>query len=262
MGVVGLITPWNFSIAITASLPATSSPSTREAEKRINGPPSQPTMPAVPYVMPPPAEGVVTIWRPRRPRLRRRPSSPSSVSARRANRFPIISRGSGSWSPHWRAVPAVAHRSSRTGRRNHPDAGGHSAVVEVIQTVREKFSCRNCETITQPPAPFHLTPRGFAGPNVFGHDPVREVWPASTLEPAERALRPGGRRSEPVDTGRLGRRLYDGPKAALSVDRAPRPGRRARLDPLGGRPGGGHYGSKLNSLDDGLSGISGWATWS
>ena len=34
---------------------------------------------------------------------------------------------------------------------------------KVIQTVREKFSCRNCETITQPPAPFHVTPRGFAG---------------------------------------------------------------------------------------------------
>src|SRR6201981_1587512 len=34
---------------------------------------------------------------------------------------------------------------------------------KVIQTVREKFSCRDCETITQPPAPFHGTPRGFAG---------------------------------------------------------------------------------------------------
>jgi transposase len=37
----------------------------------------------------------------------------------------------------------------------------------VIQTVREKFSCRECETITQPPAPFHVTPRGFAGPNLL-----------------------------------------------------------------------------------------------
>jgi transposase len=38
---------------------------------------------------------------------------------------------------------------------------------KVIQTVREKFSCRTCETITQPPAPFHVTPRGFAGPNLL-----------------------------------------------------------------------------------------------
>jgi transposase len=38
---------------------------------------------------------------------------------------------------------------------------------KVIQTVREKFSCRRCEAITQPPAPFHVTPRGFAGPNLL-----------------------------------------------------------------------------------------------
>jgi hypothetical protein len=37
----------------------------------------------------------------------------------------------------------------------------------VIQTVRERFSCRECETIAQPPAPFHVTPRGFAGPNLL-----------------------------------------------------------------------------------------------
>ncbi len=28
---------------------------------------------------------------------------------------------------------------------------------KVIQTIREKFSCRECEKITQPPAPFHVT---------------------------------------------------------------------------------------------------------
>ena len=38
---------------------------------------------------------------------------------------------------------------------------------KVIQTVREKFSCRSCETIAQPPAPFHVTPRGFAGPSLL-----------------------------------------------------------------------------------------------
>ena len=36
---------------------------------------------------------------------------------------------------------------------------------KVIQTVREKFACRDCETITQPPAPFHVVPRGWAGPS-------------------------------------------------------------------------------------------------
>ena len=36
---------------------------------------------------------------------------------------------------------------------------------KVVQTVREKFSCRDCEQITQPPAPFHVVPRGWAGPS-------------------------------------------------------------------------------------------------
>jgi transposase len=38
---------------------------------------------------------------------------------------------------------------------------------KVIQTVREKFSCRSCETITQPPAPFHPISRGRAGPDLL-----------------------------------------------------------------------------------------------
>lgn len=38
---------------------------------------------------------------------------------------------------------------------------------KVIQTVRKKFTCRDCEKISQPPAPFHPTPRGWAGPNLL-----------------------------------------------------------------------------------------------
>ena len=34
---------------------------------------------------------------------------------------------------------------------------------KVIQTVRERLACRSCETITQPPAPFHPIARGRAG---------------------------------------------------------------------------------------------------
>jgi len=37
----------------------------------------------------------------------------------------------------------------------------------VTEHVREKFSCRSCETITQPPAPFHPIARGFAGPSLL-----------------------------------------------------------------------------------------------
>lgn len=38
---------------------------------------------------------------------------------------------------------------------------------KVIQHVREKMTCRDCETIAEPPAPFHVTPRGWAGPNLL-----------------------------------------------------------------------------------------------
>ena len=38
---------------------------------------------------------------------------------------------------------------------------------KVIQTVREKFTCRCCEKISQPPAPFHTIPRGWAGPQLI-----------------------------------------------------------------------------------------------
>jgi transposase len=38
---------------------------------------------------------------------------------------------------------------------------------KVIQTVRGRFSCRQCEAIVQPPTPFHVTPRGFAGPGLL-----------------------------------------------------------------------------------------------
>ncbi|HEY8450019.1 MAG TPA: IS66 family transposase [Bacillota bacterium] len=37
----------------------------------------------------------------------------------------------------------------------------------VTEHVREKFSCRECETISQPPAPFHAIARGYAGPGLL-----------------------------------------------------------------------------------------------
>src|SRR6202790_4584015 len=37
---------------------------------------------------------------------------------------------------------------------------------KVVETVREKFSCRDCEKISQAPAPFHAVARGWAGPSL------------------------------------------------------------------------------------------------
>ena len=64
---------------------------------------------------------------------------------------------------------------------------------KVIQHVREKFTCRACEKISQTPAPFHVIARGRAGPSLLAmilyakfalHQPLnrqsdeyaREVW--------------------------------------------------------------------------------------
>ena len=38
---------------------------------------------------------------------------------------------------------------------------------KVIQHVREKFTCRTCEKISQAPAPFHVIARGHAGPSLL-----------------------------------------------------------------------------------------------
>jgi transposase len=38
---------------------------------------------------------------------------------------------------------------------------------KVLQFVREKFTCRACERISQAPAAFHVLPRGFAGPSLL-----------------------------------------------------------------------------------------------
>src|SRR4051794_17677 len=38
---------------------------------------------------------------------------------------------------------------------------------KVVQHVREKFTCRDCEKISQAPAPFYVLARGWAGPSLL-----------------------------------------------------------------------------------------------
>uniref|UniRef100_UPI0035C6683D IS66 family transposase n=1 Tax=Bradyrhizobium brasilense TaxID=1419277 RepID=UPI0035C6683D len=38
---------------------------------------------------------------------------------------------------------------------------------KIIEHVREKFTCRDCEKISQAPAPFHVIARGWAGPSLL-----------------------------------------------------------------------------------------------
>ena len=116
-----------------------------------------------------------------------RRSAPSTASARRRKPFP-------EHLPRERVVIAAptscpccgSARLSKLGEDVTETLEVIPRQWKVIQTVREKFTCRECEKITQPPAPFHLTPRGFARSEPARDDPVREVRPASAAEPADR----------------------------------------------------------------------------
>ena len=98
---------------------------------------------------------------------------------------------------------------------------------KVVQTVREKFTCRGLREDLASPRTVPCDPAGLGGSEPAGHDPVREVWPTSAVEPAERALWPRGRGAQPVDPGRPGGRLYHRAATAPRLDRGPCAGRRA-----------------------------------
>ena len=75
---------------------------------------------------------------------------------------------------------------------------------KVIQTVREKFTCRACETITQPPAPFHPIARGRAGPSLLAMILRGKYGQHLPLNRQSESYRPRGHRaraSRPWPTG-------------------------------------------------------------
>ena len=112
---------------------------------------------------------------------------------------------------------------------------------KVIQTVREKFTCRQCEKISQPPAPFHPTPRGWAGPNLlatilfekFGqHQPLNRQAERYAREGVDLSL------STPGRPGRgMRRRARTDPRA--DQDPCPRGRTAARRRHDGATPGEG-----------------------
>ena len=134
-------------------------------------------------------------------------SPPSRASAPHASRSPSICRASGSSSPRRPACPCCGgSRLSKLGEDVTETLEVIPRQWKVIQHVREKFSCRDCEK-HQPGAgavPCH--PARLGRPQSPGDDRVREVRPASAAEPPGRALRQGRRAAEPVDPGRPGRR--------------------------------------------------------
>jgi transposase len=65
------------------------------------------------------------------------------------------------------ACPCCGGRLSKLGEDITETLEVEPIKWKVIQTVRERFSCRSCETVAQPPAPFHAIARGRAGPNLL-----------------------------------------------------------------------------------------------
>jgi transposase len=65
------------------------------------------------------------------------------------------------------SCPCCGGRLSKLGESVTETLESIPRTYKVIQTVREKFSCRACEMITQPPAPFHPIARGRAGANLL-----------------------------------------------------------------------------------------------
>ena len=84
---------------------------------------------------------------------------------------------------------------------------------KVVQTVRERFACHACEAVTQPPAPFHATPRAVKS-ELPGDGHVREVRHTSAAQPSARPLCSRRRRPQPLDARGSGRYLCRGAATA------------------------------------------------
>ncbi len=72
---------------------------------------------------------------------------------------------------------------------------------KVVQTVREKLVCRACETITQPPAPFHPIARGRAGPELLATILEAKFGQHLPLNRQSRDVRPRGHRARHLHPG-------------------------------------------------------------
>ena len=105
----------------------------------------------------------------RRPRATDRGARLRTRASRRAGRCPSICRASASSIRRPRPARAAAAALRKLGEDVTETLELVPRQWKVIQHVREKFSCRSCEAITQPPAPSHPIARGRAGPGLLAH---------------------------------------------------------------------------------------------
>ena len=97
---------------------------------------------------------------------------------------------------------------------------------KVVETVREKFTCRDCEAITQPPAPFHAAPRGYIGPQLLATIVFDKFGMHVPLNRQSNRFKCEGIDLVGLDLGRPGRRGELCPHASVSLDRGACPGGR------------------------------------
>ena len=181
-------------------------------------------------------EAAAGALRPRAPSARRGSSSSSSCSSpnsrrprprtrwrpRRPGRQPIAATHVRQRPP---GAPLPGASAARAGRRPGAEPAAAAAarlakIGEVVtetldvvprhwfvkQTVREKFTCRDCETITEPPAPFHVIPRGRIGASLLAmilfekyghHQPLNRQSERYAREGVDLDCRPWPTRSAP-----------------------------------------------------------------
>ena len=97
---------------------------------------------------------------------------------------------------------------------------------KVIQTVPEKFTCRDFEKLPQPPAPYHALPRGWVGPNLLSTIVFEKYGQHQSLNrQSKRYAREG--RAQRLYAGRPGGRVRRGTAPVARVDRCACAGRAA-----------------------------------
>lgn len=119
------------------------------------------------------------------------------------------------------ACPCCGGRLPKLGETVTETLGVVPRQWKVIQTVREKFTCRSSEKITQPPAPFHVISRGHVGPSLLAMILYAKYGEHHPLNRAERELCPRGRRPRRLDLGRSCRRRRSGTQPADRADPQP-----------------------------------------
>ena len=169
-----------------------------------------------------------------------------SAPARRAGlaSCPTICRSNGSSSPRPApAANAAASRLRKLGEVVSKTLECEPRRWKIVEHVREKFSCRDCEAITEPPAPSHPIPRGFAGPSLLAMILVAKFLDHQPLNRQSAALCARRRRDRPFDAGRSGRSLRRRARADRRQAARSCPGRRTH-------PCRRHHGARVGEDED------------